>query len=305
METPFVLVDAFTDAPYRGNTAAVVTTADGLTTDQMQRIARELGQTETCFVAQTPGLGLDWALRWFTPTVEVALCGHATVAAFVALAAAGRLRWVGDTVHLRCGTRSAPIDVWVERTSGVSPVVTLSVGVAALELASDEAPEVARAVGIGAEAIDPTLPMAIDRGSDRLIIPVARLDDLLGFVPNGAGMFAYGERSGHGYRRFTLVCRQTADPARFVHIRHFAPANGIPEDPVTGTAHAVAAVYLDQHGMLPGGDRVVVSGEQGHALGRQGRVTVDVRRQAGRIRDVRIGGSGAIVARGTIDRPAR
>jgi len=302
VEIPFVLVDAFTDVPYRGNTAGVVTEAGDLTTEQMQRIARELGQTETCFVAQAPSSGLDWALRWFTPTVEVDLCGHATVAAFVALAAVGRLQGEGEPLHLRCATRSAPIDVWVERCGDAFPVVTLSVGAAALEPAPDDAAAVARAVGIGADAIDFALPMAVDRGSDRLIVPVAQLGDLLGFAPNGAGMVAYGER--RGYRRFTLVCRQTHDPVCFAHLRHFAPANGIPEDPVTGTGHAVAAVYLDRQGMLPSGDRVVLLGEQGHALGRQGRVTVEVRRRSGRIEDVRIGGRGVIVARGAIVPPA-
>jgi PhzF family phenazine biosynthesis protein len=180
-------------------------------------------------------------------------------------------------------------------------VVTLAVGAATREPTPDEAPEVARAVGIGEGAIDPTLPMAADRGSARLILPVARLADLLGFAPNGAGMVAFGER--RGYRRFTLVCRETHDPACFAHLRHFAPANGIPEDPVTGTAHAVAAVYLDGQGALPLGDRVVVLGEQGHALGRQGRVTVDVRRRDGRIEGVRLGGSGVIVARGALEPP--
>jgi trans-2,3-dihydro-3-hydroxyanthranilate isomerase len=114
-------------------------------------------------------------------------------------------------------------------------------------------------------------------------------------------MIAYGQQSGD--RRFTLVCRETADPAHFAHLRHFAPANGIPEDPVTGTAHAVAAAYLDQQGLLPAGERIVLTGEQGHAVARQGIVTVEVHRERGRIADVRIGGSGVIVARGSIAPP--
>ncbi|HEU0115537.1 MAG TPA: PhzF family phenazine biosynthesis protein, partial [Thermomicrobiales bacterium] len=131
--------------------------------------------------------------------------------------------------------------------------------------------------------------------------PVARLADLLALAPNGSGMIAYGEATG--LRRFTLVCRETERPARFAHLRHFAPANGIPEDPVTGTAHAVAAGYLDGLGLLPPGDRVLLTGEQGHALDRRGVVAVEVRRAGGRIVEVWIGGRGVVVARGEMEQP--
>jgi PhzF family phenazine biosynthesis protein len=160
---------------------------------------------------------------------------------------------------------------------------------------------VARAIGLPVGAIDETLPLAAERAGQRLIVPVGRLEDLLRLSPDSAGMVAFG--SEQGYRRFTLVCRETKDPALFAHLRHFAPANGIPEDPVTGTAHAVAAVYLDQQGLLPAGDRVVLTGEQGHRVNRPGIVTVEVLRQNNHLCDVRIGGTATIVAHGTIIPP--
>src|SRR5215212_4269045 len=112
---PFALVDAFTDEPFAGNTAGVVTAADGLSTEQLQTIARELGQTESCFVSAGDKPETDLALRWFTPTVEVDLCGHATVAAFVCLAAAERIEWRGDRGRVRCATRVGTVEVWLER----------------------------------------------------------------------------------------------------------------------------------------------------------------------------------------------
>jgi trans-2,3-dihydro-3-hydroxyanthranilate isomerase len=295
---PFALVDAFTDQPFAGNTAGVVTAADGLSTGQMQAIARELGQTETCFVSESDDPDADLALRWFTPAVEVDLCGHATVAAFVCLVAAERIEWRGDRALVRCATRVGTVEVWLERIASGPPRVMLSAGVAQLSPASDDRAAAASAVGLDPAAVDPSLPLAADPGSARLIIPVARLDDLLRLVPNGSTMIAYGR--DHGYRRFTLVCRETVDPRRFVHLRHFAPANGIPEDPVTGTAHAAVAVYLDREGVLPPGERLVLLGEQGHAVDRQGVVTVEVLRLDGRISEVRIGGTAVIVARGEL-----
>jgi trans-2,3-dihydro-3-hydroxyanthranilate isomerase len=295
---PFALVDAFTDAPFTGNTAGVVTAADGLSADQMQRIAHELGQTETCFVSATDEQDADLALRWFTPTIEVDLCGHATVAAFVCLAAEGRIVWGADQAHVQCATRSGRIGVWLERMPSGSPRVMMSVGVTVLEAANADRSELAAAVGLDPSVIDPSLPLASDPSSARLIIPVSPLRELLRLEPNGPGMIAYGNQ--YGYRRFTLVCRETQDPNCFVHLRHFAPANGIPEDPVTGTAHAAAAIYLDREGLLSPGERVVLSGEQGHAVDRRGIVTVEVQRQADVVTDVRIGGTAVIVARGEL-----
>jgi trans-2,3-dihydro-3-hydroxyanthranilate isomerase len=179
-----------------------------------------------------------------------------------------------------------------------SPLVMMSVGVASLQPVPEDRSAVAQAVGLNPSALDASLPLVSDRGSARLIIPVSRLSDLLRLEPNGPGMIAYGKQSG--YRRFTLVCRETESPDRFVHLHHFAPANGIPEDPVTGTAHGVAAIYLDREGLLPPGEQVVLVGEQGHAVDRRGNVTVEVLRQAGRISDVRIGGTAVIVAHGEL-----
>jgi PhzF family phenazine biosynthesis protein len=295
---PFALVDAFTEQPFAGNTAGVVPTADGLSKAEMQAIARELGQAETCFVSAAEKPEAEFALRWFTPTVEVDLCGHATVAAFIYLAADGRIGWSGDRAYVRCATRSGPIGVWLERKGAGSLRVMLSVGVASLVPTTDNRAAAAVAVGLDLAAFDPTLPLAAEPGSARLIVPVSPLADLLRLEPNGSGMIAYGK--AHGYRRYTLVCRQTMDPCHFVHLRHFAPANGIPEDRVTGTAHAVAAVYLDREGLLPTGERVVLSGEQGHAVDSRGVVTVEVHRQTERITDVRIGGTAVIVARGEL-----
>jgi PhzF family phenazine biosynthesis protein len=297
----FCLADAFTDRPFAGNTAGVVTNADGLSTGQMQQMARELGQTETCFVRASSQPESDLELRWFTPTVEVDLCGHATVAAFVCLEAENCIGWTADRVQVVCATRIGPIDVWLEKRSSTSPAVTMSVGSPFVAPTSDDVAAVARVVGLPESALDPALPLAVEPAGARLIVPVARLDDLLRFAPNGAGMIDYG--LPRGYRRFTLVCRETVHPDHFAHLRHFAPANGIPEDPVTGTAHAVAAVYLDRQGLVPGGERVVLTGEQGYAVDRRGVVTVELLRQSGQVREVRIGGGAVIVGRGTKEIP--
>lgn len=299
MSRPVYIVDAFTRIPFTGNPAGVVTRADGLSDEQMQAIARELRQTETCFVMPGTDAGVDYHLRWFTPTVEVDLCGHATVAAYTCLAAEGRVRFGKEPAHLRHATRKGVLSVWVEGKHREARNVSMSAGVASLRRAPDDPAEVARAVGLNPASLDPELPLVADEANQRVIVPVRRLADLLNLVPDTAGMIGCGRTAP--YRRFTLVCRETLDPRLRMHLRHFAPANGIAEDPVTGTAHAVVAVYLEWLGLQPPGDRVRYEGEQGHAMRRPGSVTVELLRDGGAVVDVRIGGQGHIVSRGQID----
>jgi PhzF family phenazine biosynthesis protein len=264
----------------------------------LQAIARELRQTETCFIMQGMATGVDYHCRWFTPTVEVDLCGHATVAAYTCLAAEGRIPLGAEPAHLRHATRRGLLSVWVEGEGREARNVSMSAGVASLRRAPDDPVEVARAVGLNPASLDPDLPLAADETGQRIIAPVRRLADLLNLVPNSAGMIGYGQNAP--YRRFTLVCQDTLDPRFRTHLRHFAPANGIHEDPVTGTAHAVVAVYLEWLGLQPPGDRVRYEGEQGHAMRRPGSVRVELLRQGGAVVDVRIGGQGHIVTRGEI-----
>lgn len=295
------IVDAFAARPFAGNPAGVVTDAAGLLTEQMQAIARELGQTETCFVLEPDLPDVDFQLRWFTPTVEVDLCGHATVAAYVCLFEEGRLTLDDQPARFRHLTRSGVLDVWVARGESSRPIVTMSTGVASIDPAADDRRAVVAAIGLSPESLDSELPLAREDASARLIVPIRRLHDLLALRPATSEMVRYG--LGTGYRRFTLLCRETLDPSTLVHVRHFAPANGIPEDPVTGTAHAAIAVYLDQQGVLPVTERFRFVGEQGHAVNRPGTVVVEVVRDGRAIADVRIGGTGFIVARGIVEVP--
>lgn len=298
MSVKMYLVDAFTSQPFAGNTAGVVTDADRLSSEVMQVIARELRQTETCFVSRSRQPDTDFVLRWFTPTLEVDLCGHATIAALICLAQEGRIELSQGEARLSCGSRNGAVQVVVTEISERAPRVTMSTGVATMRHALDERAAIAGAIGLAPSAIDPDLPLAFDTSSARVIIPVKHLSDLLALEPDGPSMIAYGERTA--YRRYTLVCLETEDPQCTIHLRHFAPANGIAEDPVTGTAHAAIASYLDWQGLLSAGDYIALRGEQGHAVGRPGLVGIEVIRKEGRVIDIRINGSGVITANGTL-----
>ena len=105
MSIPLYLVDAFTDRPFAGNPAGVCVLDDSRDAAWMQAAAMEMNQAETAFLRRRPDG--DWDLRWFTPTVEVELCGHATLASAHALWETGR---VAPAKAIRFHTQSG---VWL------------------------------------------------------------------------------------------------------------------------------------------------------------------------------------------------
>jgi len=144
----------------------------------MGQIARALGQTEVCFVLRPDAADADFRLRWFTPVVEVDLCAHATIAAYVCLVREGRISATSEVVAIRHQTRRGTLGVWVRADDDGRPSVLMSMGVAALREAPDEGERIARMVGLASGALDPALPIAIDDASARVIVPVRRLADL-------------------------------------------------------------------------------------------------------------------------------
>jgi predicted PhzF superfamily epimerase YddE/YHI9 len=216
---PVVQVDAFTDRAFGGNPAAVCLLDEALDADLMQAIAGEMNLAETAFLQVRPD---GWDLRWFTPTVEVDLCGHATLASAHALWESGHaapdsvLRFHtrsglltaaqrGDWIELdfpALGSTEVRVPSWLESALGARPVQFLRGPFDYLvELASEAA----------VRALEPDLR--------RLAAEPVR-----GFIVTAPG-------SGE----FDFVSR------------YFCPAAGISEDPVTGSAHCALAPFWAPH----------------------------------------------------------
>jgi PhzF family phenazine biosynthesis protein len=216
------LVDAFTDAPFRGNPAGVVVLDEDASTDCMADVARELGVSDTAFVLRSRSSEGDFELRWFTPAAEVDLCGHAT------LATAHCLFEDGAADPIRFLTRSGVLIV--HRRSDGSLVMDFPAsapGVA--DTATRDA--VAEALGAGVQWAG--------RTNDGVFVLAQLADEraVREIVPN-LGAIASLEASA-------VIVTALADQGRdydFVS-RVFAPKIGIPEDPVTGSSHTVLACF--------------------------------------------------------------
>lgn len=287
------IVDAFTTKAFAGNPCGVITRAEGLSDDAMQNIARELNLSETAFVL--PSLTADVAVRFFTPTKEIPLAGHPTIATMHTLVEEGRFEVAA---------------------SGTRVMQELSIGTLPVDLARDEAGRVrvtmtqakpeflrrldrnvlAQALGIFARDILPDAPpQVVSTGTPQAMIPVASLEVLQRLRPDFQHLSDL-EAVGHYYSTHVFAL-DAFDSANRTHARHFAASAGIPEDPVTGSATGGMAAYMWRYGLLRERN---FRAEQGHIIGRPGVVEVEVDAEGEEPTAVRISGTAVTVLRGTI-----
>jgi PhzF family phenazine biosynthesis protein len=209
---PFFQVDAFAEGPLTGNPAAVIPLEHWLDDALMQAIAGENNLSETAFTVPSDNDGADYDLRWFTPTDEVDLCGHATLAA-------GHVLMTGQAV--RFATKSG--ELIVSRRDEL-----LELDIRAAILTEVDEPELCRALGL------PHSPVWLADGyNDAAIIELDDEADVRAVRPDFAAL-----RTIH---RMAVV---TARGHRHdIASRVFVPYLGIDEDPVTGSAHAALITY--------------------------------------------------------------
>ncbi|OAQ52756.1 hypothetical protein HTG_10540 [Natrinema mahii] len=290
METTRVLqVDAFTDEPHTGNPAGVVPDADGLSADQMQAIAAEMAVSETAFLRSSETA--DRRIKYFTPTQEVDLCGHATIGTFAHLRDEG-LEPGTTTLETNVGVLEIDLDedstVWMRQDAPTIREVDVGYDRVADALGVD------RAALEGASA---DIPLAVaSTGLPFLIVPITYLSDVGDADPDMAAIEALTDDvDATGVYLFTF---DALEPESTLHGRMFAPGAGVPEDPVTGTASGAVAAYLDRFGAFDGDLPDELRLEQGHYVDRPGAVRV-------RLADgVQVGGRGVTVLDGSIAVPA-
>lgn len=287
-------VDSFTAVPHTGNPAGVVLDAAALSGGQMQSIAREMNLSETAFVLPPTRQGADLRIRWFTPTVEVPLCGHATIAAFHSLAEERLLGIAGPgSYSFNLETAGGILPVRVERKEG-GDLVYLGLKVPEFEKVPHLKVDLVRLLAIPAVEFDNRVPILRE---SYLYVFIRRLHTLFTLKPNFLNISTF--LSSRGLGGLCLYTLETIDRESKVHSRFFAPNCGINEDPVTGSSHGPLGVILHDHGLLPAPDgSCVFQGEQGDAIARRGRVLVEVAGSGGKATSVTIGGQAVTVLRG-------
>jgi trans-2,3-dihydro-3-hydroxyanthranilate isomerase len=303
MQLCYHVLDVFTDRRLAGNPVAVVLEADALEEARMQAIAREFNLAETVFILKPENPAHTARVRIFTPMTELPFAGHPTVGTGVLLA------------QLRSPAPARRGDALVVLEEGIGIVrvgVRMAAGAAAfaefdapkLPTGSGAAPAVDRLAAalclipseIGFENHRPTRYSA---GNPFTFVPVASLDA----ITKARVAAAEWEAAIQGSTGAFLYCRQTLHTTSAFHARMFAPQLGIPEDPATGSASGPLGAYLVERGLVTPADRVDIVSEQGARMGRPSVLHIRIGMRAGRVSEIRVGGTVVPVIDGRLRLP--
>jgi trans-2,3-dihydro-3-hydroxyanthranilate isomerase len=303
-EYRFIQVDVFTDKPFGGNPLAVFPHAEGLTSAEMQKLAQEMNLSETTFVLPPEAPGADFKVRIFTPASELPFAGHPVVGTHWVLAHLGRveLREPVTQVSFGLGVGVLPADLHVMEGHVERVVITQSQPT--FHAVLEDVTGLAAGLGLPAEAITETgLPVqVVSTGLPQMMVPVRSLAEVQGLDSGQLDLTAFNRACRAVETDCAMVFTfETEQAASIVHVRMFAPALGIPEDPATGSANGALGAYLVYHKAAPiPGQTVHIVSEQGSEIGRPSTLSVEVDLAGEEITAVRVGGQVAPVAEGMV-----
>lgn len=281
---PFVIADVFTNRPLAGNQLAVFTDARAIPAELLLPLARELNFSETVFVYPPEAEG-DARIRIFMPVTEIPFAGHPVIGAAHVLAG-------GNTkAEIRLETGIGTVPVRIEREGERPSFGWMRQPVPAVVPVRDAA-SILAALGVTASELPVTL---YDNGMLHLYV----------MLPDEAAVAALDP----DMRALALATRPPAQHVGGVNCfagagsrwktRMFSPAEGIPEDPATGSAAGPLAAHLLRHGLIASGDLVEIS--QGVEIGRPSSLYARVTGTAEQIERVDVGGAALVVALGHFD----
>jgi trans-2,3-dihydro-3-hydroxyanthranilate isomerase len=273
----YVVADVFTDTPLEGNQLAVFTDAREISEDRLQRLAKEMNYSETVFV-YTAEAGGHARIRIFTPVSELPFAGHPVLGTAFILGAPLQL----VEIRLETGVGAVPVALERDETGRIvfgrmsQPIPTVR--------PFERGDELLAALGVEASE----LPLELYEsgvGNVYVLLPdedaVAAVEPDLGAVARIMGDIHANCSAGSGTRWKT---------------RMFAPGDGVPEDPATGSAAGPLAVHLARYGRIPFGEQIEIT--QGVEIGRPSTLFARVDGSAERVERVEVGGSAVVVARG-------
>jgi PhzF family phenazine biosynthesis protein len=254
-------IDSFTTSPFEGNPAGVVMN-DSLSEIEMQKIAKEMNLSETAFLQKSDKA--DYLLRWFTPTVEVDLCGHATIASIHYLAEMNLLKNNSDVSF---STRSGILHCRRE-----DDLYFMQIPVQGLMKYESNKKEILNALNLPEDSSTRKYPFVLT-ADGILYINIDSFSNLKKIKPDFDKVYKLTENHNE-IKVVTVYTTESIDKDSSAHLRFFAPYYGINEDPVTGSANGPLLMVLRYLEILKNSDEKLITFEQGDIIGRKGRVKV-------------------------------
>ena len=297
-EYRFLQADVFTDRPFTGNPLAVFPEAEGLSTEEMQAIAKEMNLSETTFVLPPTDLKARFRLRIFTPSSELPLAGHPVVGTCFVLAQRGAIPLEEGTnrIFQECKAGVLPVDIVVRGGSVEEVIMTQSPPRFFDEY--EKRALLAAAVGLPEEELLPGgLPaQVVSTAVPQLMVPASTLQQL-GRIELDLGAMRRVMRETES-DCFMIFTRECVHPGGTVHARMFVPGFG--EDPATGSAAGALGAYLVRRKLVEAKPTARILVEQGYEMGRPSAIRVEVDTDDSGPIEVRVGGKAVEVAEGTL-----
>lgn len=285
-------IDSFTKEKLAGNPAGVITNAEGLSCVEMQRIARELNNSETAFIFPSDSTAYDLYIRFFTPTHEVPICGHATIAAHYARAIENNLS--ATTVYHKTGVGILPVEIEQDGKNDYKIVMTQGAITFGDILEDAILDEIIDALNIHKNDLRENCPIQIvSTGHSKVMIGISSRVLLNQLNPNMDKLKRISKKINcNGFYVFVL---DSSNPDILVYGRMFAPAIGINEDPVTGNANGPLGAYLVHYKQVEhDGSKLCFKALQGEAINRSGVIEVEVKIADKEPIEVKIAGNAVI-----------
>lgn len=286
----FKQVDVFTEKPFLGNPVAVVIGAEELPEEAMQRIARWTNLSETTFVLPPSSEKADYRLRIFTPKQELPFAGHPTVGSAHAVIESGFTEPRAGKLRQEC--LAGLIELTVEDAESGKRILVQAPQAKISRLTDHHHRRLAS--GLGAAADSSHSPLRVDVGVVWLVANLGSAGEVAKLEPDFHTLL---ELSLETQAAGVTVFGRSQDNHSALHVRSFAPALGVPEDPVCGSGNASVAAFLLHTGMLSDiGSRYIA--RQGMQVGRDGQVAVRIDRES-----IQIGGHAVTCVDGSLRVP--
>jgi trans-2,3-dihydro-3-hydroxyanthranilate isomerase len=290
--------DVFTSEPLQGNQLAVFTSAAGLDTLTMQRVAREMNFSESTFLLPAERSDTDVRMRIFTPLQEMPMAGHPTIGSTFALAHCGFLEPGRPRVVFGLNVGPTPVDL--EWEGGRLGFAWMTQSRPEFGDAVDSRSLVAATLGLTLADLAEDLPLQIvSCGVPFLFVPLRDRETVDRAVSDTAGFRRLTDVLGQELAIFLFAPLSSGSEAA-TYSRMFAPSFGVFEDPATGSAAGPLGCYLVEHGLVGRAAQASMLTLQGVAMGRPSQLHVAVDGVPGAITGVRVGGRAVLVGRGEL-----
>jgi trans-2,3-dihydro-3-hydroxyanthranilate isomerase len=289
----FFIVDVFAEKKFAGNQLAVFTDGRGLSTREMQRIAREMNFSETTFIIGHKPRAGGYDVRIFTPEEEMPFAGHPTLGTAY-IVREKIMRKPAERVVLNLKAGQIPVDFGPGKcNSGIVWMTQLAPKFGR----NFDRKKTAQALGLKISDLDPRFPVQeVSTGVPFAIAPLKTLKAIKKIQIDRTKFIKALQNAGS--RCLLVFCPQTYSRKNNLNVRMFAPLYGIPEDPATGSANGCLAGYLVKHRYFKR-DAIDIRVEQGYEINRPSLLYLKAHDTGGRIH-IRVGGKVVMVGQGTI-----